>query len=113
MISKIAGRVRGLFAGNYPENREDEQFHLNPRGDQCVAQGLPELTELTRMGWSWQVKNSTGLNSGTGLPTTTSGLTIWNGESDTGKCYAIDSVACLGGRGRCHPVRTRRRCSPC
>jgi hypothetical protein len=42
MLIKIAGRVRGLFAGNYPENREDEQFHLNSRGDQLVAQALPE-----------------------------------------------------------------------
>ena len=97
MISKIAGRVRGLFAGNYPENREDEQFHLNNRGDQLIAQALPELTEVVRLGWSWQVKNTTGLSSGTALPTTTSGLTIWNGEADTGKCYAIDSVACWEG----------------
>jgi hypothetical protein len=41
MLNKIVGRVRGLFAGNYPENREDEQFHLNNRGDQIIAQGCP------------------------------------------------------------------------
>jgi hypothetical protein len=88
---KIAGRVRGLFAGNYPENREDEQFHLNTRGDQIVVQGLPELTELVRLGGSWQVATSTGQAALTALPTTVAGLSLWNGDPATGKCYAIDS----------------------
>lgn len=93
MVSKIAGRVRGLFAGNYPENREDEQFHLNNRGDQLIVQGLPELTEIVRLGDTWQVKTTTGLASLTGLPTTVGGLSLWNGEPTIGKCYIIDSVA--------------------
>ena len=93
MLLKIAGRVRGLFAGNYPENREDEQFHLNSRGDQIVAQGLPERTELVRLGDSWQVSNATATSSATGLPTTTAGLQLWNGEPSSGKSYVIDSVA--------------------
>jgi hypothetical protein len=90
-LMKIAGRVRGLFAGNYPENREDEQCIINNRGDMVVAQSLPELTELVRLGDSWQVALSTGLAALTALPTTTAGITIWNGEPSTGKCYAIDS----------------------
>jgi hypothetical protein len=88
MLMKIAGRVRGLFAGNYPENREEEQLHINTRGDQIVAQGL---TELVRMGDSWQVISTTGQAALTALPTTTSGLTLNNNEKATGKCYAIDS----------------------
>jgi hypothetical protein len=91
MLIKIAGRVRGLFSGNYPENREDEQLHINTRGDQVVAQALPELTELVRMGDSWQVATTTGQAALTALPTTTAGITIKNNESATGKCYAIDS----------------------
>lgn len=91
LLSKIAGRVRGLYPGNYPENREDEQFHLNNRGDQIICQGLPELTELVRLGDSWQVQNASGQAALTALPTTTAGLTLWNGEPATGKCYAIDS----------------------
>lgn len=97
MLIKVAGRVRGFFAGNYPENREDEQFHINPRGDQIVAQGLPELTELVRMGDSWQVALATGLAALTALPTTTGGLNLWNGEPATGKCYAIDSFGSWEG----------------
>src|SRR5690349_15869547 len=94
MLIKIAGRVRGLFAGNYPENREDEQLHINPRGDQIIAQGLPELTELVRLGYSWQIASTTGQAALTALPTTVAGLTITNGEPATGKCYAVDSFGC-------------------
>lgn len=93
MLIKIAGRVRGLFAGNYPENREDEQFHVNSRGDQLIAQGLPELTEIVRLGESWQVSNSAGFAPGTSLPTTSAALTLWNGESAGGKSYVMDSIS--------------------
>lgn len=95
MLMKIAGRVRGLFAGNYPENREDEQFHLNSRGDQIIAQGLPELTEIVRLGESWQVILSTGVAPLTGVPTTTAALVLWNGEPAGGKSYVIDSAGCV------------------
>src|SRR4051794_18905399 len=90
-LIKVAARVRGLFAGNYSENREDEQLQLNNHGDLLVAQGLPELTELVRLGDSWQVANSAGQAALTALPTTVAGLSLWNGEPATGKCYAIDS----------------------
>lgn len=93
MMMKIAGRVRGFFAGNYPENREDEQLHINPRGDQIVSLGLPALAELVRLGDSWQVKNVTAAAALTAVPTTTAGLTLWNGEPATGKVYVIDSIA--------------------
>src|SRR5690349_17718708 len=91
MLIKIAGRVRGIFACNYPENREEEQLHVNNSGDQVIAQGLPELTELVRLGDSWQINTTTGQAALTALPTTTAGLTLINNEPATGKCYAIDS----------------------
>lgn len=97
MLIKIAGRVRGLFAGNYPENREDEQFHLNSRGDQLVAQTLPERTEIVRLGDSWQVMLASGVAPLTAIPTTTAGLTLWNGEAANGKSYIIDAVFCTEG----------------
>ena len=93
MLMKMAGRVRGLFAGNYPENREDEQIHVNPRGDLMVSLGLPELTDVVRLGESWQVSNATGVAPLTALPTTTMGFALWNGEPADGKSYIIDSVA--------------------
>jgi hypothetical protein len=91
MLVKVAARVRGIFAGNYPENREDEQMHVNNRGDQIVAQGLPELTELVRLGDSWQMNSTTGQAALTAIPTTTAGFTITNNEPASGKCLAIDS----------------------
>ncbi len=92
MIMKIAARVRGLFPINAPENREDEQLIINNRGDLSVVQGLPELTELVRLGGSWQVGLTTGVAAVTGLPTTTAMMTISNFEPSVGKCYAIDTI---------------------
>lgn len=97
MLIKIAGRVRGLFAGNYPENREDEQFHLNSRGDQLVAQALPERTEIVRLGDSWQTMLAAGVAPLTAIPTTTAALVLWNGEAANGKSYVIDTVFCTEG----------------
>src|SRR5205823_12725823 len=92
MLTKIAGRVRGFFAGNYAETKEDEQLIINPRGDLCIAQSLPELTELVRLGGSWQVALGTGLAALTSLPTTVAGISAFNGEpAGTGLSYAIDS----------------------
>lgn len=95
MIVKITGRVRGTTAGKYPENREEEQFHINSRGDQLVAQGLPERSELVRMGGSYMVKQGTAVAPVTAEPTTAAHYSLWNGESAGGRCYLIDSIECL------------------
>lgn len=88
---KIGARVRGAEAGTYAENRDTEQFHINSLGDQIVSEGLPQQTEIVRLGDSWQVLGaaSTGL---TAVPSTAGLLTLWNGEPGNGKFYAIDSV---------------------
>jgi hypothetical protein len=91
ITAKIFARVRGLFALNSSENREDEQVIINNRGDLVVAQSLPELTEIVRLGNSYQVASTTGLAALTALPTTTSGLSITNNEGSSGKCLLIDS----------------------
>lgn len=94
MITKIAGRVRGLFAGNYPENREDEQAHLNPRGDLIVSAGLPERSELVRMGQSWgaQIPSASAFTFVAGWPTTRSELSLQNTDQAGGKSFIIDRV---------------------
>lgn len=91
LLVRAAAKIRGLFADNAPEAKEDHQLAINNRGDLIVVQGLPELTELVRMGDSWQVQLAAGLAALTVLPTVTAGLSLWNGEPATGKCYAIDS----------------------
>lgn len=90
-LPKITGRVRGADPGNYAENRDTEQFHLNVLGDQLMARGLPDRAEIVRLGDSWQVLGaaSTGL---TAVPTTAGLLTLWNGEPGNGKFYAIDII---------------------
>lgn len=86
--------VRGRSDFNYGED-EDAQPNINNRGDQIVVNGLPELTELVRMGVSWQVALATGLAALTALPTTVAGLSLWNGETGSSgmpaRQYAIDS----------------------
>lgn len=92
--STIQLAVRGRSDFNYPEDA-DAQPNINNRGDQIVANSLPMLTELIRMGVSWQVALSTGLAALTALPTTTAGLSLWNGETGTSgmpaRCLCIDS----------------------
>lgn len=92
---KIAYRVRGLFSGNYPENREDEQLQVNNRGDQLAVQALPELAEIVRLGNSYQVQVATGVAALTAYPTTVSALALYNGEAGGGPCYAIDSFGAV------------------
>jgi hypothetical protein len=86
----IKGIVRGLFSRNLTEGAAG---HLaqNNRGDLIVAQSLPELSELVRLGGSWQVPSTTGQAALTAIPTTTAGLTLTNNEPATGRCYIIDS----------------------
>lgn len=91
-LQGVVGRVRGLIPGNYAENREDEQFHISPLGDQIITLSLPELTEIVRHGDSWQALSST-YTALTALPTTTGIFGLWNGEPDNGKVYVIDSMA--------------------
>jgi hypothetical protein len=90
-LPKICAQVRGGDAGNYPENREDQEAQMNCLGDMIAIQALPNKAEIVRMGDSWQVLGaaSTGL---TAVPTTAGLLTLWNGEPGNGKFYAIDSI---------------------
>lgn len=90
--SVASGEVRGLFPANDPEGRTDGPVATNNRQDQLVAQSLPELTEIVRMGNTFTVITSSAATPVTAIPTTTALLSLWNGEPDGGKCYIIDSV---------------------
>lgn len=85
------GRVRGQNPGNYPENREDEQFQLCSTGEQYVSQAMLPQAEIVRLGDSWQVLSATW-TALTATPTTVMIQRLWNGEPDTGKLYVIDAV---------------------
>lgn len=90
MEFKMLARVRGFFADNHGEGREDVQPAVNNRGDILVAQGLPELAETVRMGDSWGII-SAATAALTAVPGTTAGHSLYNGEPATGKVYVIDS----------------------
>lgn len=89
----IRGLVRANTTPNYPDQEEGTPA-LTARGDVLVAQSLPELTDLVRLGGSWQVI-SAATAALTAVPSTTSGITLWNGEADNGKVYAVDSFGCV------------------
>lgn len=65
---------------------------LNPNGSTLAVLGLPGVAEVTRMGDSWAVASASGVTALNALPTTTAGLTLYNGEAGNGKTYVIDSV---------------------
>lgn len=94
MASQIMLRIRAAAAEYYAGTREDVQAVMNNRGDQCIAQSLPMLTELVRLGDSWHVLSAAAAAL-TAVPSTTAGLSLWNGEPDNGKCYAIDSFGAV------------------
>jgi hypothetical protein len=94
MEFKMLARVRGFFADNHGEGREDVQPAVNNRGDVLVAQGLPALAETVRMGDSWGIMSAVAA-AVTAMPTTTAGHSLYNGEPATGKSYVIDSFGTI------------------
>lgn len=85
----ILGRIRGALRDVYGTGNQPPV--LGDGGEMITVLGMPELTETVRQGNSWQVALTTGLAAVSGLPTTTSGLTLQNAEAAGGKSYAIDS----------------------
>lgn len=89
----VRSGVIGLNLPNLPESADFQQT-INNRGDARVTQALPELTELVRQGDSWHILGA-ATAALTAVPTTVSGHSLWNGEADLGKCYAIDSFGAV------------------
>jgi len=89
----ISGLVRKFTVPDYADGDEQE-LGINNRGENLIVQALPELTELVRLGGSWQIL-SAATAALTAVPSTTAGHSLWNGEPDNGKCYAIDSFGCV------------------
>jgi hypothetical protein len=88
----IFGRVRGAARTLFGVT--DQQPALGDGGESIVAQGLPELTELVKLGNSFHLL-SAATAALTAVPSTTAGHSLWNGEEGGGKSYAIDSFGCV------------------
>jgi len=94
MLSTIAGFVRSRAAGLYSDG--EQKIHINPRGDQCVAQSLPQRAELVRLGDSWATAllSASAFTYVNAWPTTRSEFQLYNGDPE--KCYIIDAAWMCG-----------------
>lgn len=87
-LANVRQTVAQLFgSGSFPVDQ-------NPRGDLCVAQALPERSELVRLGASYgaQIKEANAFTALITVPTTLAELALQNGEAAGGKTYIIDRV---------------------
>jgi len=92
MDAQIKGRVRSTWPGLVPDDSPGD-VRLTPSRLVATAQGQLPKSEITRMGNSWWTKNTSAAAALTAMPTTTSGLTLYNGSpSGSGVHYVIDSV---------------------
>ena len=71
-------------------------MNFNNRGDQVVAQALPSLAELVRMGNAWSMRTATAsaFNAVAALPTTLAAAILYNGEPVGGKSYVLLNAFC-------------------
>lgn len=95
MDARVFAFVRHLVENLLPDGAEDQQLHLNPRGDLIVTQALPTGAELARMGRSFQAILATAVAPVVAIPTTASLMGLWNGEPDGGRTYVIDGIGVL------------------
>jgi len=68
---------------------------LTPRGDLVVAQALPPLAELARLGKTFQLIGS-AVDNLAAIPTTTAPHSLWNGEAQSSKvCYVVEEFGAV------------------
>jgi len=86
--------TRATTVPTYADAQEG-YFQVNTQGSLLGGQGLPERTEVNRLGVGVVIATAAVVTlAGTaGLPTTTAPSYIWNGEPATGKTYLVDRIA--------------------
>lgn len=95
MDSRVFAFIRSLAEQFLPDGDEQQQLHMNQRGDLIVAPGLPAGAELARMGHSFMAILATPVAPVVAIPTTASLLGLWNGEPDAGRTLIVDGVGTL------------------
>jgi len=90
----IRGTVRGTTVVNQSDSSSNGIIAVTERGDMAVANSMPLLADLARLGSTFQIVGA-AVDSIAALPTTTAPHSLWNGEASTGKCYVIDSFGCM------------------
>lgn len=89
--SEIFADVRRTSPAAYPSGSSKPQ--INPRGDTIFAEGLPERTELVRLGGSWsaQIPAASAFNLLITIPTTRAEIALQNSATEaTGICLVIE-----------------------
>lgn len=71
---------------------DERHAQVTPDGSQYIAQGLPPYAELTRQGQHWSVMATAAVAGLVVRPSTTAGITLWNGEGTGGKSYVVDRI---------------------
>lgn len=89
-ISTLNGRVRGIDVPAYGSG-DDKPPAINRRGELIFSNGLPERSEIVRMGRSFsaQIPAASAWTLLITIPTTLSNLALQNPAS-SGLCYIID-----------------------
>ncbi len=88
----ILSYIRGALRRPYSGSATNPVCDANAGGDLLVSQGLPERTEIVRMGnsFSCQIPLASAFNTLITIPTTMSELALQNGEAVGGKSYVIE-----------------------
>ena len=92
VISKTYAAIRSTARAAYKAG-DVQLAHQNSGGDRCVAQALPERSEIVRLGYSFgaQIPLASAWTLLISVPTTLSNLALQNAEPlITGKSYIID-----------------------
>lgn len=87
----IIARVRKLVVPTYSD-QDEKILSMNDRGELYTVQGLPERTELVRLGRSFsaQMPAASAWTLLITIPTTLANLSLQNGEPAGGKSYIIE-----------------------
>lgn len=90
MLAALVARVLGRSRPAYGDGTNSA--FMNPRGDLCIAEGLPIKTEIVRMADTWTCTIATGsaFTYVNAWPTTRAELVVYNG--DPVKSLVIDTA---------------------
>ena len=89
--------IQGNVVKTQPPNMPEGVYNsvtFNNRLDTRVAQALPPLTELVRLGnvWTMRTANASAFDFVAAMPTTLATAILYNGEPAGGKSYVILSM---------------------
>ena len=82
----IASALYGLLKGS---SSSEQRIEVNRRGAMYTQRDLPECTQLCAEGKVWTVGELSATASVTALPTTTSGIGLYNNEPEGGLSYIM------------------------